>query len=140
MRVSDVMTRGVEFVPADATIQEAATAMAEHDIGAILVGSAERLEGILTNRDIILRVVVEGRHPAKTRVGGVMSSTLFTCTSDDGPEEALALMEERQVRRLPVLEDERVVGIVTRRDLLREEIGHAGAAAARSAAVPPEPR
>lgn len=140
MRVSDVMTRGVEFVPADATIQEAATMMAEHDIGAILVGTAEHLEGIFTDRDIVLRVVVEGRHPAEVRVGEVMSSALFTCASNDRPEEALALMEERQVRRLPVLEDGRVIGIVTRRDLLREETGHAGAAAARSAAVPPEPR
>jgi CBS domain-containing protein len=124
MKVGEVMTRGVEFVPADATIQDAATTMAEHDIGAVLVGSAERAAGILTDRDIILRVVVDGRNPAELRVGDAMSSTLFTCRADDPIEAALEEMAERQVRRLPVLDDEGVlVGIVARSDLLHAIAG-----------------
>jgi CBS domain-containing protein len=141
MRVSEVMTRGVEFVPADATIQEAATAMAEHDVGAMLVGTAESLEGIITDRDVILRVVVEGRHPAQTRTGEVMSSTVFTCRPEDTLEAALAIMEERQIRRLPVQdEDGRVVGIVARRDLLRDRRPPPAAGQGPTPAAAPQPR
>jgi CBS domain-containing protein len=120
MKVSDVMTRAVEFVEPGATLQEAATAMAEHDVGAVLVGSAERLEGILTERDILLRAVTEGRNPVETTTAEVMSATLFTCGPDQPLAAAAALMDERQVRRLPVVDDAgRVVGIVVQRDLER---------------------
>jgi CBS domain-containing protein len=120
MKVSDVMTRGVEFVEPGSSLQEAATAMAEHDVGAVLVGSAERPLGILTDRDIILRAVVDGRSPAQTTTAEVMSSTLFTCGPDQPLEEAAMVMEERQVRRLPVVDDDgRVIGIVVRRDVER---------------------
>lgn len=120
MKVSEIMSQGVEFVPADCKIQDAAAAMAEHDIGAILVGAPERLEGILTTRDIILRGVIGGRDPTRTTVGEIMSSTLFTCAADDPVEAAATAMQERQVRRLPVIDASgRVVGIVTRRDLRR---------------------
>jgi CBS domain-containing protein len=126
MKVSEAMTRGLEFVPADATVQEAATTMAEHDIGAVLVGSPDGLEGILTDRDIILRVVVDGRNPAEVPVGEVMSSTVFTCRSDDAVEAVAQTMQERQVRRLPVLDEEgQVVGIVARSDLAARNGGTA---------------
>ena len=126
MRVGDVMTPGVELVPADATVRDAALVLAEHDIGAVLVGPADGAPvGILTDRDIIIRVVVEGRDPGEVAAGEAMSSTLFTCGADETIEAALGRMEERQVRRLPVLDaDGRLVGIVTRSDLYR-----AGAAA-----------
>ena len=120
MRVGDVMTPGVELVPADATVREAALVMAEHDIGAVLVGPEGAPAGILTDRDIIIRVVVEGRDPGAVSAGEVMSSTLFTCRDDDSVEAALGRMEERQVRRLPVVDaDGRLVGIVARSDLHR---------------------
>jgi CBS domain-containing protein len=120
MRVDEVMVKGVEFVTPDATVQDAAHAMAANDIGAVMVGTAEQPEGILTDRDIILRVVVQGRDVTATRVRDVMSSTLFTCEPESTAATALAEMEERQVRRLPVVDREgRVVGIVARSDLLR---------------------
>jgi CBS domain-containing protein len=120
LRVGDLMTRGVELVAAETTVQEAAVRMAEHDIGAVLVGSVERLEGVLTDRDVLLRLVVNGIDPAQVPVGDVMSTTVFTCLADASPDEALREMQERQVRRLPVV-DERgcVVGIVVRSELLR---------------------
>ena len=131
MKVGDVMTPGAETVPADATVRDAALAMAEHDIGAVLVGPEGAPAGILTDRDIIIRVVVEGRDPGAVAAGEVMSSTLFTCRADDTVEAALGLMDERQVRRLPVLDadDGRLVGIVARSDL------HRAAAAARPPAA-----
>src|SRR5690606_37478854 len=75
-----------------------------------------------TDRDIILRAIVDGRNPAELRVGDIMSTTLFTCREDDTLEDAFAIMSERQVRRLPVLDaDGRLVGIVTLSDLGRLE-------------------
>lgn len=120
MRVADVMSREVELVSPAATIQEAATLMAEYDIGAVLIGEDAVLDGILTDRDILLRVVVNGLDPTQVKVQEVMSSTLFTCRDNDTVEDAFAEMSERQVRRLPVLDiDGRLVGIVTLSDLGR---------------------
>jgi CBS domain-containing protein len=122
MRVADVMSREVELVPPDATVREAATSMAEYDVGAVLIGAGESLEGILTDRDIILRAVVDGRNPAELRVRDIMSTTLFTCRDDDTLEQAFRIMSERQVRRLPVLDrDGHLAGIVTLSDLGRLE-------------------
>ncbi|MYZ46691.1 CBS domain-containing protein [Rhizobiales bacterium L72] len=114
------MSRGLDPVSPTATVQAAALQMAEDDVGAVLVGSGERLEGILTDRDIILRLVVEGRSPAEVSVREVMSSTLFTCRPEDPLELVFDQMLERQVRRIPVLgPDDKPVGIVTLRDLVR---------------------
>ena len=122
MKVGDIMTRSVEIVSPDATIQEAATVMAEHDIGAVLVGAEGAPEGILTDRDIILRAVVDGRDPTQVRVREVMSSRLFTCRADDAVDAALREMRDRQVRRLPVVDvDGRLIGIVALSDLAKAE-------------------
>lgn len=122
MRVADVMTRDLELVSPDATIQDAAVRMAEADIGAVLVGSDEALEGVLTDRDIILRVVVEGLDSTRVRVREVMSSTLFNCREDDTVDSAFRQMSEHQVRRLPVFdENDQLSGIVTLSDLSRLE-------------------
>jgi CBS domain-containing protein len=119
-KVEDVMSRGVDLVLSSSTVQHAANQMAERDVGAVLVGSADGLEGILTDRDIILRVVVEGKHPAKTSVREVMSPNLFSCRPDDTVEAALAEMRERQIRRLPVLrESGEFLGVVTLSDLAK---------------------
>lgn len=132
MRIGEVMTRGAEFVGPDATIQEAARLMAEHDIGAVLVGSAEALEGILTDRDILLRVIVEGGDPLRTRVGGVMSSSVFHCGIDATIDEALRSMHEHQIRRLPVVDEQgRVLGIVVRSVLAQASRAAPDASAAR---------
>ena len=118
MLVGDAMTRGVEYVDPSSTVQDAAVAMAEHDIGAVLVGEATALLGILTDRDIIIRAVTAGRDLAATPVAEMMSSTLVLAREDDTAEQALGQMARHQVRRLPVVDPAgRVVGIVTRSDL-----------------------
>jgi CBS domain-containing protein len=120
MKVTEVMTREVDPIDPSATVQEAATQMAELDVGAVLVGTAGSLEGILTDRDIILRVVVDGRNPAEIRVGDIMSEMLFTCSEDDSVEVVFAQMRERQIRRMPVLgASGETVGIVTLGDLAK---------------------
>ncbi|MGH6925862.1 MAG: CBS domain-containing protein [Propylenella sp.] len=120
MRVAEVMSRGVDPVAPTATVQEAATQMAEFDFGAVVVGDENALVGILTDRDIIIRVVVEGLHPAEVAVKDVMSGEVFSCKEDDSVEEVLAQMRERQIRRMPVLDETgKLVGIVALSDLAR---------------------
>jgi CBS domain-containing protein len=119
-KVSEVMTRGIDPVDPSATVQEAARQMAELDIGAVLIGTEEKLEGVLTDRDIIVRLVVEGRSPAEVQVREVMSAAIFGCRADDTVESAFAEMRERQVRRMPVLEEDgRPIGVVTLSDLAK---------------------
>jgi CBS domain-containing protein len=121
MKVADVMTRSVDFVAPSATVQEAATRMAELDVGATLIGSDEEgVVGILTDRDILLRVVVEGKNPAYVTVAEVMSAKVVGCFEDDQVEAAFAKMREGQFRRMPVFDAEKYpVGVVTISDLAK---------------------
>ena len=120
MKVAEVMTRGLDPIDPSATVQEAATQMAELDVGAVVIGSENGIAGILTDRDIILRVVVDGRNPAEVTVREVMSATVYSCAADDIVESVLTEMRERQIRRMPVFdENHRPVGIVTLSDVAR---------------------
>ena len=120
MRVAEVMTRGVDPIGAEASVQEAATKMAELDVGALLVGTDEALEGVITDRDIILRVVVEGRSPADVPVREAMSASVYACKEDDSIETVLAEMRERQIRRMPVYDESgKAVGVVALSDLAK---------------------
>jgi CBS domain-containing protein len=120
MKVAEVMSRGVDPVAPGATVQEAATQMAEFDVGAVLVGDETALVGVLTDRDVILRVVVDGRHPSEVTVKEVMSEALFSCKEDDTVETVLSAMRERQIRRMPVVDESgKLVGIVTLSDLAK---------------------
>jgi CBS domain-containing protein len=124
MRVAEVMSRGVDSVDPSASVQEAAIQMGELDVGAVLVGTSEGLQGILTDRDILLRVVIEGRHPAEVPVREVMSAQLFSCKEDDPVETVLSEMRERQIRRMPVFDGAgKAVGIVTLGDIAKAVSG-----------------
>jgi CBS domain-containing protein len=118
MQVKDVMTKGVEVVRPDATLQEAAKKMKSLDIGPLPVCDGERLVGVLTDRDITVRATAEGRDPKQTKVREVMSEELITCIEDQDVEEAAKLMQSKQIRRVPVLSrDKRLVGILSLGDL-----------------------
>ena len=120
MLVSDIMARALDYISPSATVQEAATLMGELDVGALPVGSSEDLQGIITDRDILFRVVAEGRDSSKVRVREVMSTNLFTCRETDTVEAAMDIMGSYHIRRLPVLDDGGlVIGIVTLSDLSR---------------------
>lgn len=120
MKIADVMARHVDFIEAGATVQDAARMMAEMDVGALPVGRPEALEGILTDRDIILRVVALGVDSQAARVADVMSTMVFSCREEDSVEVALDLMSARHVRRLPVLNAAGgVVGWVALSDISR---------------------
>ncbi len=118
MRVKEVMTRGVECVTPDTTLQEAATRMKEFNIGALPVCENDRLVGIVTDRDVTVRSTSDGRDPWTDRVRDAMTSGIIYCFEDDDTTEAARLMEGKQVRRLAVLDRaKRLVGIVSLGDL-----------------------
>ncbi|MBF0393309.1 MAG: CBS domain-containing protein [Alphaproteobacteria bacterium] len=120
MQISQVMTRSVEVIDPDMPVSEVAKRMRDEDIGALPVGENDRLVGMVTDRDIVLRAVAMDRAPSECRVRDVMSEKIFYCFEDQSVEEASRVMAEHQVRRLPVLNrDKRLVGIVAVADLAR---------------------
>jgi CBS domain-containing protein len=117
MKISDCMTRQVRTIAPERSIQDAARLMAEMDVGALPVGDNDRLVGMITDRDIAVRAVGEGKGP-QTPIRDVMSEEIKYCYEDDELEDVARNMGDIQVRRLPVLNREkRLVGIVALGDL-----------------------
>jgi CBS domain-containing protein len=118
MLLREMMTANIEEISADATLMQAAQKMKLLDIGAIPVREKDRLVGIITDRDIAVRAVAEGRDPKKMPVREAMSRDICFCYEDESVESAAKLMEEKQVRRLPIFDRrERAIGIVSLGDL-----------------------
>ena len=118
MQVKDIMTKPVEVLDPEATLREAALRMKELDVGLIPACDGDRLVGMLSDRDIAIRAVAEGRDPDETRVRDAMTPEIAYIFADQDVEEAARVMHERQVRRLPVLNrDKRLVGIVSLGDV-----------------------
>jgi CBS domain-containing protein len=118
MRVKDVMTSPVHLIAPGASLVVAARMMRDENVGALPVGEGEELLGMITDRDIVVRCVADGGDCHKSVVRDAMSAELLVCFEDQPAEEAARLMEEHQVRRLPVLgQDHRLVGIVSLDDL-----------------------
>ncbi|HEY4137732.1 MAG TPA: CBS domain-containing protein [Casimicrobiaceae bacterium] len=122
MKVSKCMTRDVQFVNPTQSIRDAARMMAEIDAGALPVGQDDRLVGMITDRDIAVRAVAEGKSP-DTPISEIMSREVLYCFDDQELKDIARNMGEMKVRRLPVLNrDKRLVGIVSLGDLaLKEE-------------------
>ena len=120
MKVSELMAKHVEFIDPTATVQDAASMMGELDVGALPIGTAEDLKGVITDRDILYRVVAEGKDPRRVQVLQVATKTMFSCKPEDPVKTAMDLMASQNVRRLPVVDDaNRVVGWITLSDLSR---------------------
>jgi len=119
--IRDVMSSNVCSVDADKTVAYAAKMMRDEDVGLAPVVEGDRLVGTLTDRDVALRVVAEGRDPESTSVREVASTDLVTIDPEQTLDEALRLMAQHQVRRLPVVEEDgRLVGVVAQADVARE--------------------
>ncbi|MFD7656170.1 CBS domain-containing protein [Actinosynnema sp. NPDC059797] len=115
----EIMSAGVRCVDEDQSLVDAARLMRELGVGALpICGRDSRLHGIVTDRDIVLRCVAEGRDPASVRAGE-MSGHLHWVDAGDDLSHVLRTMEEFQVRRLPVIEEDRLVGMVSEADLAR---------------------
>jgi CBS domain-containing protein len=116
--VKDVMSPQVVYLPAETTLDEAARAMREKDIGDVVVTEGASLAGVVTDRDIVVRAIADGRDPVSTTVGDVASRDLVMIQQDASPNQAAQLMRERAVRRLLVCDnDRRLVGVVSLGDL-----------------------
>jgi CBS domain-containing protein len=117
MRVEDVMTPAPRTVASSASVVEAARLMRDEDVGALPVADDGQVVGVVTDRDLVVRVLAEGADPESTRVADVTSGGTVTVTPDQDLEEALRLMASHQVRRLPVVEGDRLVGILAQADV-----------------------
>ena len=123
MKISEVMTTDVETVSPDQTAREAAKFMLRAEAGSIPVTEGERVIGMITDRDIAVRGVAEGRGP-DTPVRDLMTDHIICARQDDNVDDVAQRMSQQQVRRLPVLdENERLIGIVSLGDLARESRG-----------------
>ncbi len=118
--IREVMTSSPKTVDAGSSAAEAAQLMKQANAGMIPVVDGGRLLGTVTDRDIAIRVVAEGRDPQSTRVEEIASTGPVTVTPDQDLDEALRLMARHQVRRLPVVEEDRLVGVVAQADVARE--------------------
>jgi CBS domain-containing protein len=119
-QIRDVMTSNPTTVERSTNVLEAAKVMAGEDVGPLPVTDGGRLVGIITDRDIVTRLLAEERDPQSTTVGDICSSDLVTVTPEDDLGQALRTMASAQVRRLPVVEGDRIVGIVAQADVARQ--------------------
>ena len=118
MQIREIMTRDVEVIPSDAPVREAAAKMKELDVGVIPVCDGQKLAGLVTDRDIAVRVVAEGRDSSATKVSDVMTTDISYCFEDQEVDEAASLMEVNQIRRLPILDrNKQLVGILSLGDI-----------------------
>jgi CBS domain-containing protein len=115
--VRDAMTGDPRSIGATASVVEAARLMREEHIGSLPITDGEKLVGMITDRDITTRVVADAADPNVTPVGDVYSGDLISVEPDNDLQEALKLMARHQVRRLPVVENDRLVGIVAQADI-----------------------
>ncbi|HZU90974.1 MAG TPA: CBS domain-containing protein [Stellaceae bacterium] len=121
MQIRDVMTRDAQLINPDDTIQRAARLMAEGDCGVLPVADGDRLVGMLTDRDLAIRGLAEGKGPY-AKVRDVMTPEVKYCFEDEDTEHVAENMADLQVRRLPVMDrNKRLVGIVSLGDLARKE-------------------
>jgi CBS domain-containing protein len=122
MKVKEIMTKDVATLNPEDTVERAAQLMREYNIGSVPVCNSENVIGVITDRDIALRSVAEGGNGRNQTVREVMSSNPVLINSETDVHEAARIMSERQVRRLPVVENNNLVGIVSLGDLAVESI------------------
>jgi CBS domain-containing protein len=118
MKVREAMHQGAQWVSPDTPIREIARLMREHDIGSVPIGENDRLVGMVTDRDIVCRGVADAKNLDSLKARDVMSQGIFYCREDADLQEAVHLMEEKQIRRLPVIDgNKRMVGILALGDI-----------------------
>ncbi|HZE91242.1 MAG TPA: CBS domain-containing protein [Rhizobacter sp.] len=137
--IADVMTKGVEVIGPEESLQHAAQLMDELNVGALPVCNGSLLLGIVTDRDITVRATAAGMDPNEACVSDVMSEQVRWCSENDSTDSVMDIMGDTQIRRLPVLNDEReLVGIVSLGDLATRLGGHIDTAV-RKISMPSQP-
>jgi CBS domain-containing protein len=119
LKVRDVMVKNLITVGAETTVKEAAKLMNKHEIGCLVVMKREKPVGIVTERDMLKRVLLKSKDPKKTKVSKIMSKPLVVGEPQTDIRDAVRLMVEGEIKRLPVVEDGHVLGLVTFTDIVR---------------------
>lgn len=141
MQIRDIMSKNVEVVSPDIFLNEIARHMFNRDCGCILVAKDDRLVGVITDRDLVVRGMAEGHNPASTKAEDLMSRRVLYCRDTDETLDVSLNMARNKIRRLPVLdENKRLVGIVSLGDLAANLEDHniCGKALGHICAVPPQ--
>jgi CBS domain-containing protein len=116
----DIMTKGADYVDGSTTVLEVAKRLASGDYGSMPICDGEKLKGMITDRDIVVKVLAEGKDPATTKVIDLIQGEVVTIGADDSVEEAARTMADHQVRRLPVIDGTKLVGMLAQADLALE--------------------
>jgi CBS domain-containing protein len=119
--VGEIMAHNPVTLPSDTTVVDAARRMRQDDIGDVIVSDAGNVLGIVTDRDLVVRVLAEGSDPEKTLLAEICSEELVTVEPDTSVEHAARLMREHAVRRLPVMDGDKLVGVISIGDLAIEK-------------------
>ncbi|MBD3263773.1 MAG: CBS domain-containing protein [Candidatus Omnitrophica bacterium] len=118
MIVKEFMTKDIEVISPDSTVKDAAGKMKSLNVGMLPVCDGEKLKGVITDRDIVVKAIAEGKDPNATEVQNIISEDMRICFDDEGVEEAAKRMKTKQIRRLPVLSrNKRLVGVVSLGDI-----------------------
>ncbi|HET6916784.1 MAG TPA: CBS domain-containing protein [Acidimicrobiales bacterium] len=119
-KAREIMTEGSEYLKEDASVLDAAKRLAKKSIGAVPVcDSSGHLRGVVTDRDLVVEVVAAGKDPSKTKVIDLVHGEAVTIGADDSVEEAIKTMKQHKVRRLPVIDGTKLVGMVSQADIAR---------------------
>lgn len=119
-RAADIMSKDVTVIREDETVRDAAERLANDDVGVLpICDSNKQIKGVLTDRDIVVQVIARGKDPANTRARELEQGEIITLRPDDSVQHALDLMSQNKVRRLPVVEAGRVVGMVSQADVAK---------------------
>lgn len=119
LRIEEIMTKNVVTLGGKATIREAVAIMDEHGIGCLVVVQDESPIGIITERDILKRVLLEAKDPSTMKVFQIMSAPLFFGDSEMNVQDAVKLMTGKKIKKLPIIENGRLVGMITLTDIAR---------------------
>ena len=120
-KVCDAMTRAPISVSPDATIEKCAKIMADNEVGSVLVKKGNELKGIITDQDIVRKIIANSIHPTKTTVEKHMAKKLITISPEKDIFDALSLMINENIKQLPVMDGKNMVGLLTQKDVLKLE-------------------
>ena len=115
--VRDIMTQGADSVEGTTTVLEVAKRLAAEDYGSMPICDGDKLQGMITDRDIVVKVLAQGKDPASTQVIDLVQGEVVTIGADDTVEQAMQTMSKHQVRRLPVIDGDKLVGMLAQADL-----------------------
>ena len=119
-KARDIMTKGADWADGSTTVLEVAKKLAAEDYGSMPICDGDKLQGMITDRDIVVKVLAEGKDPATTKVIDLIQGEVVTIGADDSVEEAARTMAKHQVRRLPVIDGTKLVGMLAQADLALE--------------------